>query len=103
MKLNPPLEDNYVKYINNNNTDDEIKARINNIRIMLTKLDNIGTKNEKNIVRMKLYKIENKKRPTKAQKERIHACLIELARTLESMENINIITTRTWILLEQET
>ena len=76
------LEDNYVKYINNN-TDDEIKARINNIRTMLTKLDNIVTKYERNIIKKDLYKIENKKRLTRAQKERIQAYLTELALTLD--------------------
>ena len=38
------VESNYEKYINNN-TDDEIKSKINNIRIILARLGNIITKN----------------------------------------------------------
>ena len=37
------LEDNYMKYINNN-TDNELHARINNARVMASKLGNILTK-----------------------------------------------------------
>ena len=59
------LEDNYVKYINNN-TDDEIKARINSSRIAATKLGNILTKEERNTIKTELYKIKNKKRLTRA-------------------------------------
>ena len=81
------LEDNYVKYINNN-TDDEIKARINNNRTMLTKLDNIVTKYERNITKKDLYKIENKKRLTRAQKEKIQAYLTELALILDKSRKI---------------
>ena len=81
------LEDNYVKYINNN-TDDEIKARINNNRTMLTKLDNIVTKYERNIIKKDLYKIENKKRLTRAQKEKIQAYLTELALILDKSRKI---------------
>ena len=74
-----------MKYINNN-TDDEIKAKINNIRIETTKLGNILTKEERNKIRKDLYKIGNKKKLTKAQKERTHAYLTELARTLDKIE-----------------
>ena len=38
------VESNYEKYINNN-TNDEIKSKINNIRIILARLGNIVTKN----------------------------------------------------------
>ena len=39
------VESNYEKYINSN-TNDEIKSKINNIRIILDRLGNIITKNE---------------------------------------------------------
>ena len=38
------VESNYEKYVNNN-TNDEIKSKINNIRIILARLGNIVTKN----------------------------------------------------------
>ena len=46
------VESNYMKYINNN-TDDKIKAKINNIRIILSRLGNIVTKNNRNKIRKK--------------------------------------------------
>ena len=74
-----------MKHINHT-TDDEIKAKINAIRVAVTKLDNIVTKKERNIIRKELHKIESKKRLTKAQKERIRAYLIELANILDKKE-----------------
>ena len=47
------LEDNYMKYINNN-TDNELHARINNARVMASKLGNILTKEERNFIRKEL-------------------------------------------------
>ena len=79
------FEDNYMKRINHT-TDDEIKAKINAIRVAVTKLGNIVTKEERNIIRKELHKIESKKRLTKAQKERIRADLIELANILDKKE-----------------
>ena len=67
---------NYMKYINNN-TDDKIKAKINNIRIILSRLGNIVTKNNRNKIRKELYEIEKKQGLTKSQKERIYNRLIE--------------------------
>ena len=79
------FEDNYMKHINHT-TDDEIKAKINAIRVAVTKLGNIVTKEERNIIRKELHKIESKKRLTKAQKERIRAYFIELANILDKKE-----------------
>ena len=74
-----------MKYINNN-TDDEIKAKTNNIRIEAIRLGNILTKEERNNIRENLDKIENKKRLSNAQKERKHAYLIELTHILDKLE-----------------
>ena len=78
-------EDNYMKYINSN-TDNELHTRINNVRVVASKLGNILTKEERNIIRKELCKLENKKRFTKTQKERAYAYLIGLARTLDNKE-----------------
>ena len=40
------IEDNYINYTSNN-TDDEIRAKINNIRIVLARLGNIITKKDR--------------------------------------------------------
>ena len=79
------LEDNYMKYINNN-TDNELRARINSIRIAATKLGNILINEERNIIREELYRLENKKRFTRAQREKAYTYLIDLARTLDNKE-----------------
>ena len=80
-----PIESNYEKYITNN-TNNEIKARINNIRIILARLGNAVTKNEKNKIRKDLYKIEKKQKLIKTQKERVYKYLIQLANALNKRE-----------------
>ena len=63
------FENNYTKYTNND-TNDPIKAKINKIRITAAKLGHILTKEERNFIRKKLYKLENKKRFTKSEKQK---------------------------------
>ena len=41
-----PVERNYMKYFNNS-TNDEIKSKINDIRLILSRLGNIITKNDR--------------------------------------------------------
>ena len=78
-------EDNYMKYINTS-TDDELKEKINQIRILLTKLCNTLTNEKKNIIRDELYKKENQERLTKAQKERRLIYLTDLLRHLNNKD-----------------
>ena len=81
-----PVESNYMKYINNN-SDDKIKAKINNIRIILGRSGNIVAKSDRNKIRKNLYEIEKKQRLTKSQKEKIYDLLIKLANTLDKKES----------------
>ena len=76
------FENSYAKYINND-TNNPIKAKINKIRITAPKLGHILTKEERNFIREKLYKLENKKRSTKSEKQKALAYLIKLANTLD--------------------
>ena len=46
-----PVEHSYMKYFNNN-TNDEIKDKINYIRIILNRLGNIITKNERKKIKI---------------------------------------------------
>ena len=62
-----PREHNYIKYFNNS-TNDKIKRRINNITIILARLGNLVTKNERNKMRKYLHEIEKKQKSTKTQK-----------------------------------
>ena len=86
-----PAERNYIKYFNNN-TNDEIKSKINYIRIILSRLGNIITKNERKKIKKDLYEIEKKNNLSANEKEKIYNDLIKLANTLDKEEkykNIN--------------
>ena len=54
-----PAERNYIKYFNNN-TNDEIKSKINYIRIILSRLGNIITKSERMKIKKYFYEIEKR-------------------------------------------
>ena len=62
------------------------KAKINSIRILAAKLGNALAKEERNVSRDELYKIENKKRLSKTQRQKAYAYLIELLNTLDNKE-----------------
>ena len=74
-------ESRYENYINNNTTD-ELKHKINNIRMLLGRLGDIVTKSDRDKIRKKLYEIENKQKLTKTQRARYYNYLIELVNTL---------------------
>ena len=56
-----------MKYINID-TDDKIKAKINNVRITVAKLGNIVPKKDRDDIRKELYKIEKKLKEKNTQK-----------------------------------
>ena len=45
----------------NNSTNDEIKSKINDIRLMLSRLGNIVTKNDRKKIKKDLYEMEEKR------------------------------------------
>ena len=61
-----PVERNYMKYLNNSSNDDDdtyddkIKDKINDIRMILSRLGNIVTKNDRKKITKELFKIERK-------------------------------------------
>ena len=61
-------EDNYEKYISNNTTD-ELRSRINIIRMLLARLGDITTKKDRDEIRKKLYEIETKQKITKTKRK----------------------------------
>ena len=65
----------------------KIKVKINNIRIILGRLGNIVTKDDRNKIRKERYEIEKKQGRAKVQKERIYNRLMELANILDKKEN----------------
>ena len=48
-----------MKYFNNS-TNDEIKSKINDIRLILSRLGNIVTKSDRKEIKKDLYEIENR-------------------------------------------
>ena len=86
-----PAERNYIKYFNNNNND-EIKSKINYIRIILSRLGNIITKNERMKIKKYFYEIEKRTNFQLMKKKKIYNDLIKLTNTLDKEEkykNIN--------------
>ena len=79
-----PAERNYIKYFNNN-TNDEIKSKISN-RIILCRLGNIITKNDRKKIKKDLYEIEKKNNLSANEKKKIYDDLLKLANTLDKKE-----------------
>ena len=69
-----PAERNYMKYFNNS-TNDEIKSKINDIRLILSRLGNIRTKNDREKIKKDIYEIK--------KRQNLSNDLLKLANTLE--------------------
>ena len=80
-----PAERNYIKYFNNS-TNDEIKSKITYIWIILSRLGNIVTKNERKKIKKELYEIEKTDNLSDNEKEKIYNDLAKLANTLDKKE-----------------
>ena len=80
-----PAERNYMKYFNES-TNDKIKSKINYIRIILSRLGNIVTENERKKIKKELYEIEKKDNLSDNEKEKIYNDLVKLANTLDKKE-----------------
>ena len=72
---NNPIERNYMKYFNNS-TNDEIKSKINDIRLILSRLGNIVTKNDRKKIKKERYEIEKGKTFWKMKKKRFMIILL---------------------------
>ena len=81
-----PVERNYINYFNNSTNDDtydnKIKVKVNYIRIILTRLENIVTKNDRKKIKKELYEIEKKQNLSDREKEEIYDHLVEYASKL---------------------
>ena len=85
------LEHNYMKHFNNNNTnddtyDDKIRGKITDIRMILSRLGNIVTKNDRKKIKRELYEIEKKKKLSSRKKKETYDHLFELVNTLNKKE-----------------
>ena len=85
-----PAERNYIKYFNNS-TNDEIKSKINNIRIILKRLGNIFTKNDRKKIKTDLYKIEKNNNLSANEKKGFRVILLSWQILSMKKKNINIV------------
>ena len=92
-------ERNYMKHFNtnvdNNNVDNnanddtydgKIRDKIRNIRVMLSRLGDIVTKDDRVKIKKELYEIENKKNLSDKEKEKIDDNLLKLVNKLNKKE-----------------
>ena len=71
---------------NNNTNDDKIRGKISDIRMILKRLGNTVTNNNRKKVRRKLYEIEKNENLSDMEKEKIYDDLVELVNTLNKKE-----------------
>ena len=87
-----PAERNYMKHFNNNNTDDndtyddKRRGKISDIRMILSRLGNIVTKNDRKKIKKELYEIEKKENLSDKEKEENDDDLGNLPNTLNNKE-----------------
>ena len=79
-----------MKHFNNSTSDDtyddKIKNKINNIRMILSRLGNIVTVNDRKEIKKELYEIEKKQNLSDNEKEEIYDHLVELVNTFDKKE-----------------
>ena len=94
-------ERNFMKHFNSNTNDDDnnntndnsydgkIRDKISDIRVILGRLRNTITNNDRKKIKKDLYEIE-KQNLSDREKEEIYDHLLELVKTLIKKKNINI-------------
>ena len=81
-----------MKHFNNNNTDDNdtyddnIRGKISDINMILSRLGNIEDINDIKNIKKELYEIVKKKNLSNRKKEKIYDHLVELVNTLNEKE-----------------
>ena len=63
--------------------DDKIKDKINDIRMILSRLGNILIKNDRKKIKKELYEIDKKQNLPDNEKENIYDHLVKLVNTLD--------------------
>ena len=81
-----------MKHFNNNTNDDKIRCKISDIRMMLSRLGNIVTNNDRKKIGKELYEIEKKENLSDKEKKENYNHLVKLKRTLDKKKNIYIMT-----------
>ena len=84
-----------MKHFNNNNTDDDtyddkVRGKRSDIRMMLSRLGNTVSNNDRKKIKRELYEIKKKKNLLKRKKVKNYDHLVELVNTLNKKKNINV-------------
>ena len=84
-------ERNYMKHFNNNTDDDDtyddkIRGKISDIRMILSRLGNTVTNNDRKKIKRELYEIEKKENLSDKGKEEIYDNLVKIVKTLDEKE-----------------
>ena len=84
-------ERSYMKHFNNNTDDDDIydgkvRGKISDIRMMLSRLGNAVTNNDRKKIKRELYEIEKKENLSDKGKEEIYDNLVKIVKTLDEKE-----------------
>ena len=75
---------------NNDSYDGKIRDEISDIRVMLSRLGDIVTKDDRVKIKKELYEIENKTKLSDKEKEKIDDNLLELVSKRNSVKKKNI-------------
>ena len=79
-----------MKHFNNNTNDDtyddKIRGKISDIRMILSRLGNTVTNNDRKKIKKELYEIEKKQNLSDNEKEKIYDHLVTLANTLDKKD-----------------
>ena len=75
---------------NNDSYDGKIRDEISDIRMMLSRLGDIVTKDDRVKIKKELYEIENKTKLSDKEKEKINDNLLELVSKRNSVKKKNI-------------
>ena len=84
-------EHNYMKHFNNNadyddTYDGKIRGKMSDIRMMLSRLGNTVTHNDRKKIKRELYEIEKKKNLSDNEKEEIYDNLVKIVKTFDRKE-----------------
>ena len=82
-----------MKHFNNNNTDDDtyddkVRGKRSDIRMMLSRLRNTVSNNDRKKIKRELYEIKKKKNLLKRKKVKNYDHLVELVNTLNKKKRI---------------
>ena len=94
FNINTNVDNDNNNNNNNNNNNDaydgKVRDKISDIRMILSRLGNTITNNDRKKIKKELYEIEKKQNLSDREKEEIYDHLVELVKTLDKKEKYKI-------------